>query len=201
MSVCEDLTVCDFLDIIDSWKLVGWGKIGFKAQTCWTDLLAFWGVWNRSRIRNFGPDRLFFRFSRALVDIPFIYSSTDIKGCSPLRRVSNSPDSLLHKIHQEHDTSWFQIRLFLELKSWYFFLFLHKNIYWDFSLEVPHQTASCEYQQHMFLWTNKKKKDTWIPLLSRALIRYKGYSTLMRVRYSPHTVSFIWNTTPWDYSS
>ena len=66
MSVWEDLTVCDFLDIIDSWKLVGWGKMGFKAQTCWTDLLAFWGVWNRSRILNFGPDRLFFRFSRAL---------------------------------------------------------------------------------------------------------------------------------------
>ena len=55
-----------FLDIIDSWKLVGLGKMGFKAQTCWTDLLAFWGVWNRSRILNFGPDRLFFRFSRAL---------------------------------------------------------------------------------------------------------------------------------------
>ena len=67
MSVWEDLTVCDFIDIIDSWKLVGLGKMGFKAQTCWTDLLAFWGVWNRSRILNFGPDRLFFRFSRALV--------------------------------------------------------------------------------------------------------------------------------------
>ena len=58
---------CDFSDIIDSWKLVGWGKMGFKAQTCWTNLLAFWGVWNRSRILNFGPDRLFFRFSRALI--------------------------------------------------------------------------------------------------------------------------------------
>ena len=44
LSVWEDLTVCDFLDIIDSRKLVGWGKMGFKAQTCWTDLLAFWGV-------------------------------------------------------------------------------------------------------------------------------------------------------------
>ena len=68
MSVWEDLTVCDFLDIIDSWKLVGWGKMGFQAQTCWTDLLAFWGVWNRSRILDFGPDRLFFRFpSEALL--------------------------------------------------------------------------------------------------------------------------------------
>ena len=69
LSVWEDLTFCDFLDIIDSWKLVGWGKMGFKAQTCWTDLLAFWGVWNRSRILNFGPDRLFFRFSRALISM------------------------------------------------------------------------------------------------------------------------------------
>ena len=67
LSVWEDLTVCDFLYIIDSWKLVGLGKMEFKAQTCWTDLLAFWGVWNRSRILNFGPDRLFFRFSRVLV--------------------------------------------------------------------------------------------------------------------------------------
>ena len=67
LSVWKDLTVCDFLDIIDLWKLVGLGKMGFKAQTCWTDLLAFWGVWNRSRILNFGPDWLFFRFSRALV--------------------------------------------------------------------------------------------------------------------------------------
>ena len=67
LSVWEDLNVCDFLDITDSWKLVGWGKMGFKAQTCWTDLLAFWGVWNWSRILNFGPDRLFFRFSRALI--------------------------------------------------------------------------------------------------------------------------------------
>ena len=69
MSVWKDLTVCDFLDIIDLWKLVGLGKMGFKAQTCWTDLLAFWGVWNRSRILNFGPDQLFFRFSRALFTV------------------------------------------------------------------------------------------------------------------------------------
>ena len=48
-------------------KIGCWGKMGLKAQTCWTDLLAFRGVWNRSRILNFGPDRLFFRFSRALV--------------------------------------------------------------------------------------------------------------------------------------
>ena len=39
---CADvvMTDCDFLDII--W-LVG-EKLGFKAQTCWTELLAFWGV-------------------------------------------------------------------------------------------------------------------------------------------------------------
>ena len=59
---CQFGKTWPFVDITDSWKLVGWGKMGFKAQTCWTDLLAFWGVWNRSRILNFGPDRLFFRF-------------------------------------------------------------------------------------------------------------------------------------------
>ena len=74
MSVWEDLTVCDFLYIIDSWKLVGLGKMLFKAQTCWTDLLAFWGVWNRSRILNFSPDRLFFQFSRALYILYQTYS-------------------------------------------------------------------------------------------------------------------------------
>ena len=64
---CQFGKTWPFVDIIDSWKLVGWRK-GFKAQTCWTDLLAFWGVWNWSRILNFGPDWLFFGFSRALVD-------------------------------------------------------------------------------------------------------------------------------------
>ena len=61
---CADvinLTVCDILDIIDSWKLAG-EKMGFKAQTCWTELLAVLGVWNRSKIRIFSPDQLFSGF-------------------------------------------------------------------------------------------------------------------------------------------
>ena len=43
---------------------IGWlgKKIGFKAQTCWTELLVFWGVWNRSRILIFGPEGLFSGF-------------------------------------------------------------------------------------------------------------------------------------------
>ena len=60
-------------------KIGCWGKMGFKAQTCWTDLLAFRGVWNRSRILNFSPDRLFFRFSRALiysVGVPIFFLCT-----------------------------------------------------------------------------------------------------------------------------
>ena len=36
--------------------------MGFKAQTCWTELLVFWGVWNHSRILIFGPDWLFSGF-------------------------------------------------------------------------------------------------------------------------------------------
>ena len=37
-------------------------KWGFKAPTCWTELLAFWGVWNRSGIIIFPLDRLFSGF-------------------------------------------------------------------------------------------------------------------------------------------
>ena len=35
-------------------------------------------------------------------------------------------------------------------------IFLHKNICCGYSLEVPRQGASDEYQQHMFSWRNKK---------------------------------------------
>ena len=34
----------------------------------------------------------------------------------------------------------------------YFFLFLHGNICWGYSLEVPHRGTSNEYPQRMFLW-------------------------------------------------
>ena len=37
------------------------------------------------------------------------------------------------------------------------FLFLHENICYGYSLEVPHQGISNEYPQHMFFWRNKKK--------------------------------------------
>ena len=37
-----------------------------------------------------------------------------------------------------------------------FFLFLDENICCGYSLEAPHQGASNEYPQHMFLLRNKK---------------------------------------------
>ena len=37
-----------------------------------------------------------------------------------------------------------------------FFLFLHENIYFGYSLEAPRRGGSNEYPQHMFLWRNKK---------------------------------------------
>ena len=37
-----------------------------------------------------------------------------------------------------------------------FFLFLHENICFGYSLEAPLRGASNEYQQHMFSWRNKK---------------------------------------------
>ena len=36
------------------------------------------------------------------------------------------------------------------------FLFLHKNIYCEYSFKVPQWDASNKYPQHMFLWRNKK---------------------------------------------
>ena len=63
---CADVVSLERLDRLWFFRHHWFVKIGWFGR-CWTDLLAFWGVWNRSRILNFGPDRLFFRFSRALV--------------------------------------------------------------------------------------------------------------------------------------
>ena len=63
---CADVVSLERLDRLWFFRHHWFVKIGWFGK-CWTDLLAFWGVWNRSRILNFGPDRLFFRFSRALV--------------------------------------------------------------------------------------------------------------------------------------
>ena len=95
-----------FVDIIDSWKLVGWGKMGFKAQTCWTDLLAFWGVWNRSRILNFGPDRLFFRFSPSPAPryLHTKYEKFLISGCRDICNKKNFGYSRLERT--ESQTDW-----------------------------------------------------------------------------------------------
>ena len=62
---CADVVSLERLDRLWFFRHHWFVKIGWFGK-CWTDLLAFWGVWNRSRILNFGPDRLFFRFSRAL---------------------------------------------------------------------------------------------------------------------------------------
>ena len=63
---CADVVSLERLDRLWFFRHHWFVKIGWFGK-CWTDLLAFWGVWNRSRILNFGPDRLFFRFSRALI--------------------------------------------------------------------------------------------------------------------------------------
>ena len=49
-----------------------------------------------------------------------------------------------------------------------FFLFLHENICYVYSLEVPHWGTSNEYPQHMFSWRNKK--NIWIPLLCVVMV-------------------------------
>ena len=42
-----------------------------------------------------------------------------------------------------------------------FFLFLHENICYGYSLEAPWRGTSNEYPQHMFLWRNKKNISTF----------------------------------------
>ena len=64
---CADVVSLERLDRLWFFRHHWFVKIGWFGK-CWTDLLAFWGVWNRSGILNFGPDRLFFRFSRALLN-------------------------------------------------------------------------------------------------------------------------------------
>ena len=41
------------------------------------------------------------------------------------------------------------------------FLFLHINICYGYSLEVPQRGTSNEYPQHKFLWRNKKSTSTF----------------------------------------
>ena len=49
------------------------------------------------------------------------------------------------------------VLFFFNQKVLTFFLFLHENICFRYSLEAPCQGASNEYPQHMFSWRNKKK--------------------------------------------
>ena len=49
-------------------------------------------------------------------------------------------------------------------KRWYqfnFSLFLHKNIYYGYSLEAPHRGASNEYPQYTFSKRNKKNINSF----------------------------------------
>ena len=59
---CPDVVSLERLDRLWFFRHHWFVKTGWFGK-CWTNLLAFWGVWNWSRILNFGPDWLFFRFS------------------------------------------------------------------------------------------------------------------------------------------
>ena len=73
---------------------IGWlEKMRFKAQTCWTELSAFWGVWNRSRILIFGPDQLFSDFLEPCIK-PFTV---------PIANMEMSPRTGIHPLHQSHN--------------------------------------------------------------------------------------------------
>ena len=68
--------------------------------------------------------------------------------------------------------------LFSIQKYWYFFLFLHKNVCCEYSLEAPWQDTSNEYPQR---FRREIRKITWYPLLFRPMYNlstktYCGYS-------------------------
>ena len=67
MSVWEDLTVCDFLDIIGSWKLVGWGKNGVQGTNLLDRIISVLGCLKLVQNSYFRSRPAIFQFSRALV--------------------------------------------------------------------------------------------------------------------------------------
>ena len=58
-----------------------------------------------------------------------------------------------------------QVRWFFNQRVLIFFLFLHENICYGYSLEVPHWGTSNEYPQHMLSWRNMKNIYLDIPRL------------------------------------
>ena len=68
--------------------------------------------------------------------------------------------------HYQHGLHSFRSGgLFFQLKRTYMyicFLFLHKKIYFGYSVEVPHRGTPNEYPQHMFSW-RYKKNILWLP--------------------------------------
>ena len=69
---CADVVSLERLDRLwffrHHWFVkIGWfGKNGVQGTNLLDQFISVLGFWNRSRILNFGPDRLFFWFSRAL---------------------------------------------------------------------------------------------------------------------------------------
>ena len=74
LSVWEDLTVCDFLDIIDSWKLVGWGKNGVQGTNLLDRIISVLGCLKPVQNSYFRSRPAIFQFSWALIYI-YIYMS------------------------------------------------------------------------------------------------------------------------------
>ena len=95
------------------------------------------------------------------VDINFRFRWKQIKqfpmSCS-LRKHTNVPSDIctnavwLESLFKGLDKSGFQVNIFL--------ISPRKHMLW-YSLEAPHQGASNEYPQHIFLWRNKKDINTF----------------------------------------
>ena len=69
LSVWEDLTVCDFLDIIDSWKLVGCWKNGVQGTNLVDRIISVLGCLKPVQNSYFRPDRLFSGFLEPCYDL------------------------------------------------------------------------------------------------------------------------------------
>ena len=70
-------------------------------------------------------------------------------------------------------------------KSIDIFLFLRRTICCGYSLEAPRQSASNEYQQHMFSWRNKKMLCGYPLLAGTVVIDFINVPILKSVVSSP----------------
>ena len=81
MSVWEDLTICDFLDIIDSWKLVGWAKNGVQVTNLLDRIISVLGCLKPVQNSYFRSRPAIFQFSGTLIYLPISNTERNYSTC------------------------------------------------------------------------------------------------------------------------